>query len=215
LSFQNQNHISAPRTIPSASQLPFPDAGPILRSQLRLDPTAEVSLRSLPDPPPGTKPPQPLPLLIKLAIYGSPRKRLTLQEIYKALEDRFEWFRENKDDKAWKVRLVPVFPDYTIYTTFLFRTQSAITFLSTKSFALFNDQSQNPGKAVIGTSICLKAKATNGFESERIGQRQITPIAKRRKTNHPTKDTRAVLRQMSRELTRISGEGAIKSAKDG
>jgi hypothetical protein len=70
---------------------------------LQLSPTAEVSLQSLPDPAPGVKPPQPLPLLIKLAIYGSPDKKLTLQEIYTALENRFEWFKKNSRDKAWKV----------------------------------------------------------------------------------------------------------------
>ncbi|KIK02942.1 hypothetical protein K443DRAFT_501856 [Laccaria amethystina LaAM-08-1] len=36
----------------------------------------------LDDPPPGQKPSQSLPILVKLAIYGSPRKSLTLQEIY-------------------------------------------------------------------------------------------------------------------------------------
>ncbi|KAH9925466.1 hypothetical protein B0H21DRAFT_700909, partial [Amylocystis lapponica] len=79
-----------------------PDAAPSLRKLLGLSPEEEVSLYSLADPPSGEKPNYPYPTLIKLAIHGSPRKRLTLQEIYAALEGRFEWFRENSHDKAWQ-----------------------------------------------------------------------------------------------------------------
>ncbi|KAJ7732166.1 hypothetical protein B0H16DRAFT_1328947 [Mycena metata] len=81
----------------------FPDAGEYLRSQLNLSPgAAQPSLWSLPDPPNGQKPSIPLPMLIKLAIYGNPKKRLTLQEIYAELAMRFEWFREHQNDAAWK-----------------------------------------------------------------------------------------------------------------
>ncbi|KAH7911365.1 hypothetical protein BJ138DRAFT_981150, partial [Hygrophoropsis aurantiaca] len=73
-----------------------------LRQQLGLSPHDPVNLSSLPDPPLGEKPNQPLPTLIKLAIYGSPRKQLTLQEIYTAIESRFEWFRLRRNDKAWR-----------------------------------------------------------------------------------------------------------------
>ncbi|KAF8556540.1 winged helix DNA-binding domain-containing protein, partial [Imleria badia] len=80
----------------------FPDAGPYLRQQLGLSADDAISLQSLPDPPAGEKPSAPLPMLIKLAIYGSPNQQLTLQEIYNELENRFQWFREHKHDKAWK-----------------------------------------------------------------------------------------------------------------
>ncbi|KAI0288947.1 hypothetical protein BC826DRAFT_915146, partial [Russula brevipes] len=73
-----------------------------LRALLGCPPGAPVGLDALADPPPGEKPNYPLPTLIKLAIYGSPRRRLTLQEIYQALEDRFEWFRERTDELSWK-----------------------------------------------------------------------------------------------------------------
>ena len=76
-----------------------------LRAQLGCPPGAPVGLRALADPLPGEKPNYPLPTLIKLAIYDSPRGRLTLQEIYQALEDRFEWFRQRTDEHSWKVRL--------------------------------------------------------------------------------------------------------------
>ncbi|KZT73587.1 winged helix DNA-binding domain-containing protein, partial [Daedalea quercina L-15889] len=48
------------------------------------------------------KPNFPYSTLIRAAILGSPRGALTLQGIYRALEDRFEWFRNNRKDKAWK-----------------------------------------------------------------------------------------------------------------
>ena len=51
----------------------------------------------------GEKPNYPYPTLIRAAILGSPRRALTLQGIYRALEDRFEWFRNHRNDKAWQV----------------------------------------------------------------------------------------------------------------
>ncbi|KAI0926161.1 hypothetical protein AcV5_008692 [Taiwanofungus camphoratus] len=80
----------------------LPDPTPNLRQLLGLGPDEEVSLYALADPPPGEKPNYPYPTLIKLAIHGSPKKRLTLQEIYAALEERFQWFRDNAHDKAWQ-----------------------------------------------------------------------------------------------------------------
>lgn len=81
----------------------IPDPEPALRELLGFGPEEEVSLSSLTDPPPGEKPGYPYPTLIKLAIYGSPNKRLTLQEIYHELMGRFRWFRDNAEDKAWQV----------------------------------------------------------------------------------------------------------------
>ena len=52
---------------------------------------------------PGEKPDYPYPTLIRAAILGSPRRALTLQGIYDALESRWQWFRDHKDDKGWKV----------------------------------------------------------------------------------------------------------------
>ncbi|KAF8629957.1 hypothetical protein AX17_005523 [Amanita inopinata Kibby_2008] len=77
------------------------DAGNYLRHQLGLPPHVPVNLDCLPDPPPGRKPAQPYPILIKLAIYGSPQKKLTLKGVYSAIENRFEWFR-NQPNGAWK-----------------------------------------------------------------------------------------------------------------
>lgn len=109
--------LTVPPTSASASQ-PAPNVGSFgmlsdseladetvhLRALLGCPPGAPVGLDALADPPPGEKPNYPLPTLIKLAIYGSPKRRLTLQEIYQALEDRFEWFRQRTDELSWKVR---------------------------------------------------------------------------------------------------------------
>lgn len=106
--------------VPLPSTQPAPDAGSFgmlsdseltdetvhLRALLGCPPGAPVGLNALADPPSGEKPNYPLPTLIKLAIYGSPRRRLTLQEIYQALEDRFEWFRQRTDELSWKARLI-------------------------------------------------------------------------------------------------------------
>ncbi|KAG2354108.1 hypothetical protein BDR07DRAFT_1430767, partial [Suillus spraguei] len=72
---------AAPTTDERSKHLLFEDAGL----------TCPIDLLAVPDPPEGEKPKQPYPILIKLAIYGSPNKQLTLQEIYTALEDHFEW----------------------------------------------------------------------------------------------------------------------------
>ena len=81
----------------------MPDTEEYLRHQLHIPPFQPVNLWALPDPPAGQRPSQPLPVLIKLAIFGSRNRQLTLREIYAALEERFVWFRENRHDKAWKV----------------------------------------------------------------------------------------------------------------
>ncbi|KAG8212907.1 hypothetical protein J3R82DRAFT_11259 [Butyriboletus roseoflavus] len=93
---------AAPTPLAESTRSLFPDAGPYLRQQLGLSANDSIGLHSLPDPAPGEKPSTPLPMLVKLAIYGSPKKQLTLQEIYIELEKRFEWFREHKNQKAWK-----------------------------------------------------------------------------------------------------------------
>ncbi|KAJ6477522.1 hypothetical protein C8R45DRAFT_833552, partial [Mycena sanguinolenta] len=80
----------------------FPDAGDYLRNLLNLPQGSHVSLWSLAEPPGGQRPSYSIPVLIKLAIYGSPRKRLTLQEIYEELCNRFTWFREHQHERAWK-----------------------------------------------------------------------------------------------------------------
>ncbi|KAI0342811.1 hypothetical protein BDW22DRAFT_1330320, partial [Trametopsis cervina] len=75
---------------------------PNLRRMLGLRPDADISLNVLADPVAGEKPNYPYPTLIKLAIHGSPNRRLTLQEIYQALMRRFRWYRDNARDRSWQ-----------------------------------------------------------------------------------------------------------------
>ncbi|KAJ7861555.1 hypothetical protein B0H14DRAFT_3616975 [Mycena olivaceomarginata] len=56
--------------------------------------------RAIQDPLGGNKPGVPLHILAKMAINGSPRKRLSLKEICDALIECFAWFRGNVRWKA-------------------------------------------------------------------------------------------------------------------
>ena len=64
--------------------------------------TSPISLDSLPSYPSDQKPPFSYPVLIRLAILGSPQKRLLLSQIYAAIEEKFPWYKESAP-KAWKV----------------------------------------------------------------------------------------------------------------
>ncbi|KAJ3930854.1 MAG: hypothetical protein NXY57DRAFT_1039670 [Lentinula lateritia] len=88
---------------PSVDSDIFPDAGPTLRSAFRIPAGMPINLNFLPDPPPGERPAAPLETLTQLAIYGSPRGKLTLQEIYSAIEERFEYYRTT--DRRWKASI--------------------------------------------------------------------------------------------------------------
>ena len=66
--------------------------------------TPPLSLTDLPNFPAEQKPPFTYPVLIRLAIMGSPQRRLLLSQIYAAIEDKFPWYKENAS-KAWKVCL--------------------------------------------------------------------------------------------------------------
>ncbi|KAI0635851.1 hypothetical protein C8Q77DRAFT_1021305, partial [Trametes polyzona] len=72
-----------------------------VRHALGLSPDAPLDLSALPDPPPGQRPSQSIPVLSQLAILGSAEKRLTLQGIYRALEERFTFYADSPDT-AWK-----------------------------------------------------------------------------------------------------------------
>jgi hypothetical protein len=69
--------------------------------------TGPLSLDSLPSYPSDQKPPFSYPVLIRLAILGSPQKRLLLSQIYSAIEEKFPWYKDSAP-KAWKVRLCPL-----------------------------------------------------------------------------------------------------------
>ncbi|KAJ7811660.1 hypothetical protein B0H14DRAFT_3150667 [Mycena olivaceomarginata] len=86
-SYQPQAMLTAmpPSAFHQSSSLS--DTGEYLRQQLNL--TGVIpDLWCLPEPAGG--------------LAGSPKKRLTLQEVYQELATRFQWFRENQHDEAWK-----------------------------------------------------------------------------------------------------------------
>lgn len=90
----------------SSAGRPGPNAGSGNGSGGSQTISAPLSLDSLPSYPPDQKPPFSYPVLIRLAILGSPQKRLLLSQIYSAIEDKFPWYRDSAP-KAWKVsRLV-------------------------------------------------------------------------------------------------------------
>ncbi|KAJ6464328.1 hypothetical protein DFH09DRAFT_957796, partial [Mycena vulgaris] len=68
-----------------------------------------LNLWTIPEPDNGGKPIETVDggmcTLVKLAIYGSPSKRLTVKAICNMLIERFAWFNEHREDKGWKVRL--------------------------------------------------------------------------------------------------------------
>ena len=92
-----------PQPIRSGDDASLPVSDNEIRAIMNLPLDQELSLQALPDPNPGERPGQSLPVLAQFAILGSPTRRLTLQEIFQALEDRFEWFRNN-EDRSWQVR---------------------------------------------------------------------------------------------------------------
>ncbi|KAH8117644.1 hypothetical protein DFH11DRAFT_1036457 [Phellopilus nigrolimitatus] len=70
-----------------------------------LSPGTPICLDSLQDPPPGHKPAYTYATLVKLAIWSSPQRRLTLAGIYEALESRFPWFKQCENPNAWKTSI--------------------------------------------------------------------------------------------------------------
>ncbi|KAF5379660.1 hypothetical protein D9615_005770 [Tricholomella constricta] len=79
---------------PIETQGPVPSVEEYLRREINFGPNQAVRLSSLPDPPPGQRPAITLKLLVALAIFSSRHQRLTLQEIYKAIEERFPYYRD-------------------------------------------------------------------------------------------------------------------------
>ncbi|KAI5119529.1 hypothetical protein M0805_002551 [Coniferiporia weirii] len=70
-----------------------------------LSPGTPICLDSLADPTPGQKPAYTYATLVKLAIWSSPQRRLTLSGIYQALQNRFEWFKDCENPNAWKTSI--------------------------------------------------------------------------------------------------------------
>ncbi|KZT39958.1 winged helix DNA-binding domain-containing protein [Sistotremastrum suecicum HHB10207 ss-3] len=63
-----------------------------------------TDLSSLQDPPPGQRPNYPYHKIARAAILGSPRKKMTLSELYEAVAERFEFFR-TPEAGPWKASI--------------------------------------------------------------------------------------------------------------
>ena len=74
-----------------------------MREAFHLSGVMDLTLESLEDSPPGVRPTYSMPTLAPLATHGSPEKRLTLQGIINAIQDRIEWYAAQADSNAWKV----------------------------------------------------------------------------------------------------------------
>ncbi|EJD06152.1 winged helix DNA-binding domain-containing protein, partial [Fomitiporia mediterranea MF3/22] len=102
---------SAPALVPASfhdsdDEDPTQDHIPIdIYQHFGLPPGTPICLDSLEDPPPGVKPAYTYATLVKLAIWSSPQRKLTLSGIYEALERRFSWFRECENPSAWKTSI--------------------------------------------------------------------------------------------------------------
>lgn len=105
LSSRSPSHESLALTLnPSALESGHVDAGDYLRQTLGIAPHLPVNLDILPPEIPGVRPEPKLATLVKLAIYGSERKKLTLQDIYTQIMNRYQWYRDNENNVKWKVR---------------------------------------------------------------------------------------------------------------
>jgi len=81
---------------------PHNDTEAYLRRTLEIPADIPVDLNALPD---STDKKPPITHMIKLAIWGSKHKRLTLRQIYDAIERRYPSLKGLKD-KPWQVRSI-------------------------------------------------------------------------------------------------------------
>ena len=67
-------------------------------------PNCPDTLTCLPDT--DGRPQHTLPVILRCAILGSPKKRLTIREIYAAMEKKYPYYKTA--GPAWKVNILPV-----------------------------------------------------------------------------------------------------------
>jgi len=115
----NPWHTAVPTPFPVPMALTASSSTVANAMQIIATATPPLSLTDLPNFPAEQKPPFTYPVLIRLAIMGSPQRRLLLSQIYAAIEDKFPWYKENAS-KAWKVYLA---------SFFFFMTESVILHL--------------------------------------------------------------------------------------
>ncbi|KAJ3884982.1 hypothetical protein GG344DRAFT_10159, partial [Lentinula edodes] len=72
-----------------------------VRHRYNIPNSINVNLNAIPDPPLGQKPSEKHAKLVHLAIAGSPNLRLSLGEIYHAIQERFPYYK-NLTNKKWQ-----------------------------------------------------------------------------------------------------------------
>ncbi|KAG8927867.1 forkhead box protein [Tulasnella sp. 418] len=76
-------------------------------------PDSEKTLDDLEPLPPGSKPEWPIHHLVRLAIQGSPEKKLRLSEIYKVLSEKYEYFKTH--DNPWRNTVRHTLSNHTLF----------------------------------------------------------------------------------------------------
>ncbi|KAF8827357.1 hypothetical protein HHX47_DHR5000796 [Lentinula edodes] len=96
-------------SFPDASSVEFSRRQEIIervRHRYNIPNSVNVNLNAIPDPPLGQKPSEKHAKLVHLAIAGSPNLRLSLGEIYLAIQERFPYYK-NLTNKKWQVCELP------------------------------------------------------------------------------------------------------------
>lgn len=103
------SHSRSPSSIgPSSTSMSLPtnsETEEYLRRTLEIPPHLSVDLSALPEPTEKTSKQPPITHMIKLAIWGSRHKRLTLRQIYDEVEGRYPALK-SLQDKPWQVRFL-------------------------------------------------------------------------------------------------------------
>ena len=177
--------------------IPIPPKG--IEELLGLEPGTPISLHSLKDPEPGQKPEYTYAVLCKLAIWSSPRKCMTLQEIYDALEERFPYFK-NIQSSAWKVRHSKEISVGAPLKLSPCRCLYDIVFLSSLFFRRNPDPLRILARVITGISTSARAKVTSECVNE-IGNHpnelwllQLQPRPKRLRDLRTMVETKAKIR---------------------
>jgi hypothetical protein len=103
-SHDGSNYYNGTYALSSEHGIDPVEADNYLRKAHNLPCHVHVHLNSLPDPPPGVRPPQTIVALMLLAIWGSPSKQLSCNEICDAIAGRFKYYRDRNEPNApWKV----------------------------------------------------------------------------------------------------------------
>ncbi len=102
---------------------PEPEMPPWQYQDHEPHPNCPDTLDCLPDT--DGRPQHTLPVILRCAILGSPRKRLTIREIYAAMEGKYAYYKTA--GPTWKVRDFPIaVPQSILYLLLAIRSTPSI-----------------------------------------------------------------------------------------